>query len=406
MHSSLGIALCCTTHSLGGIELNVLRLGGWMKARGHRCLIVAADGSPLHSRADAEGIPTVALPGRSRYRVCGTARRLARILRERDIRNLILNVNRDLLLGVLTKRAAAHGFALLHTQHMQFGHAKTDFVHRWQHFHLDAWIAPLPSLAEQTRRMTHVPSEKIHLIPFGIELAPLLDLPAAAAVRDAARDAACDDVARDVARDTTRDAARTALQLPADVFIAGTVGRLDRGKGQEYLIRAAAQVRAAGRDMHLLFVGEETRGEEQGYAHELRTLAKELHMTDHVHFRGFIQDAGLAYAAMDVFALTSLSETYGMVTIEAMAAGRPVIATDSGGTPDLVSYPDFGHSPRAALLVPPADPAAIAEQLLLLMDDRDFFASLAEAGRRHAQRHFSHESQCAAIELLIERIHR
>jgi D-inositol-3-phosphate glycosyltransferase len=381
MHSSHGIALCCTTHSLGGIELNVLRLAAWMTARGHRCLIVAADGSPLHERATTGGIPSCPVPARSRYRVRGTARRLARTLEEHDIHTLILNVNRDLLLGVLTKRAAGNDLALLHTQHMQFGHAKTDFIHRWQHRQLDAWIAPLPSLAEQTRRMTHVPAGNIHIIPFGIELAPLRDAPGAAE-------------------------ARAALRLPADAFIAGTVGRLDRGKGQEYLIRAAARLRADGRDVHVLLVGEETRGEAQGYARELRTLAEDLHITDLVHYRGFIQHVGLAYAAMDVFALTSLSETYGMVTIEAMASGRPVIATDSGGTPDLVSYPESGRSPEAALLVPPADPDAIARMLLRLMEDREFAAGLGQAARRHAQRYFSHESQCAALEQLIELIHR
>ncbi|MFZ1731786.1 MAG: glycosyltransferase family 4 protein [Bacteroidota bacterium] len=383
MHNSHGIAICCTTQSLGGIELNVLRLAAWMTARGHRCLLIASEGSPLHKRAVDEGYPVLALASHSRYNVLTEARQLARHLTEQKIGTLILNVSRDLLLGVLTKRASKKAIALVHTQHMQFGHAKKDPIHRWQYKQLDAWISPLASLAEQTCRMTHVAKEKIHIIPFGIELSPLLNAPQKALARE-------------------------ALQLPADVFIAGVVGRLDRGKGQEYLIRAAAHLRADGKDIHLLIIGEETRGEEQGYERRLHSLVKELHMKDHVHFRGFIQDVRLAYAAMDVFTLTSLSETYGMVTIEAMAAGCPVIATNSGGTPDLVGTSSFSGNGKGstALLVAPADTTALAEALERLMDDAAFAALLGENGRAYARRSFSHEAQCATIEELIERIRR
>ncbi len=375
MHATPGIAICCTTHSLGGIELNVLRLAAWMSARGHRCHIIGATGSPLIGKARADGIPTTEVPARSRYNVYGEARRLASTLKQNGIGTLILNINRDLLLGVLTKRATGNSVALVHTQHMQFGHAKTDFIHRWQHRQLDAWISPLPSLAEQTRTMTGVPAENIHIIPFGIELAPLLNAP-------------------------SKSAARQALQLPLHAFIAGVVGRLDRGKGQEYLIRAAANLRANGRDLHVLLIGEETRGERQDYARQLRSLAETLQIADRVHFRGFIKEVATAFAAMDVFTLTSLSETYGMVTIEAMAAGCPVIATKTGGTPDLV-----GDGPTA-LLIPPSDAAALSDAIAKIMDAPELAASLGESGQAHATRHFAHDRQCESIERLIERIRR
>ena len=370
MHRPHGIALCCSTQSLGGIELNVLRLAGWMTVRGHRCTLVLAEGSPLHERATAEGLPVVTLTARSRYKVRGEARMLARRFAEEGIDTLILNVNRDLLLGVLTKRRLP-GLTLLHTQHMQFGRSKRDAIHRWQHRQLDAWIAPLPSLAEQTARMTAVPRERIHVIPLGIELAPFGDLPA-------------------------QSAARQELGLPENAFIAGVLGRLDRGKGQEYLLRAAAMLRSEGRTLHLLIVGEETRGEQQGYARHLQQLASGLHISDIVHFRGFVREIPAAYAAMDVFTLTSLSETYGMVTIEALAAGRPVIATESGGTPDILG------GIEEALLVPPADARSLANALSVLMDDPALAKRLGERGRAHAFARYGHDRQCASIESLLD----
>lgn len=371
---------------MGGIELNVLRLARWMQARGHRSLIVAAQDSPLQHGAEAAGIDCIPLAMSSRYRVFGAARDLARRFRDDRIDTFILNANRDLLLGVLTRRESRHGLRLLHIQHMQIGRPKLDVIHRWQHRQLDAWLAPLPMLARQTRQLTAVPHDRIHLVPLGIELAPLLAAP-------------------------SRAAARAELQLPPEAFIAGVIGRLDRGKGQEYLLRAAARLRAGGRNIHVLFVGEETRGEEQGYARQLRNLATALHLSDHVHFRGFVADVPAAYAALDVFTLTSLSETYGMVTIEAMAAGCPIVATNSGGTPDLLnlgrespppaSIPGSNGTVGQALLVPPADPEALEAALLRIMEERGLAQTLRENGRRHAIRHFSHETQCAELERIL-----
>lgn len=376
---------------MGGIELNVRRLARWLNARGHHCVIVAAQDSPLHHGAAADGTDCLAIPARSRYTVFGDARLLARRFHDTGIDTLILNANRDLLLGVLAKRRSRNALRLLQIQHMQIGRPKRDAIHRWQHRQLDAWLAPLPTLAAQTQRLTAVPPDRIHLVPLGIELAPLLAAP-------------------------TRSAARAALHLPSEAFIAGVIGRLDRGKGQEYLLRAVARLRADGHDIHVLLVGEETRGERQGYARELALLAESLRLTNHVHFRGFVADVPTAYAALDVFTLTSLSETYGMVTIEAMAAGCPVIATDSGGTPDLLTLgqeaPAMG--PRTgsngtvgqALLVPPGDADALERALLRFMTERGLAETLRENGRRHALRHFSHDTQCAAIEELLDSLPR
>lgn len=373
MQAPHGIALCCTTHSLGGIELNVLRLAGWMRQRGHHCILVVARDAPMHRQAADAGIPHVTLAGKSRYKVYGEARELAFRLAEERIGTLILNVNRDLLLGVLATRRSS-GLRLVHMQHMQFGLPKRDLVHRWQHAQLDAWIAPLPSLAAQTARMTTVLPERIHVIPLGIDLAPFAKMP-------------------------DRGTARRLLDLPENVFVAGVLGRLDRGKGQEFLLRATAQLRSEGRDLHVLLVGEETRGEEQNYAGQLHRLAAELHITDHVHFRGFVEDIPSAYAAMDVFTLTSLSETYGMVTIEALASGLPVIATATGGTPELLGQEGNG------LLVPAANPAALAHAIARVMDDTTLAQSLGAHGRAHAFAGFGHEQQCVALERLLDMLH-
>jgi D-inositol-3-phosphate glycosyltransferase len=355
------------------MELNIIRLAVWMRDRGHHSVLVTAEDAPLRERALAAGLPCIALRIRGRYLVRSEGRRLARQLGEQRIGTLILNTGRDLLLGVFARRNAAGTLCLLHTQHMQIGLSKRDFLHRWQYGHLDAWIAPLPSMAEQTRRLTGIPSERIHVIPFGIELRQFIDAP-------------------------SRDAARETLRLPSDAFIAGMVGRLDRGKGQEFLLRAVARLHGKGLHIHALLIGEETRGESQGYADELDTLAQQLNIAPYIHIYGFREQVATAYAAMDVFTLTSLSETYGMVTIEAMAAGLPVIATDAGGSPDLVT------AEETALLVPPADEWALAEAIHRIAEDSELATRLGRNARTYAMGTFSHTKQCKKVESLIERI--
>lgn len=369
-----GIGLLCTTRSLGGIELNVLRLAGWLRERGHRTLVIGVDGSPLLERAASDRLDWLSLGQPPSLLAVRTARTLASELRHRGIDTLILNATRDLSLGVLCKRASRGALALVHTQHMQFGRAKNDFLHRVQHARLDAWIAPLPWLARQTAEWTTISQERIHTIPFGIDLTQFQELP-------------------------SRQQARDEIRLPQDAFIAGVIGRLDRGKGQEYLIRATALLRDKGEELHVLLLGAETLGEQQGYAHELHKLTASLSVSDRVHFRGFQENVGLGYAAMNCFVLTSLSETYGMVTIEAMAAGLPVIGTDSAGTPDILRGGETG------LLIPPRDPEALADSLEMLMLQPKTRARLGNAGREDAQTRFSHQLHCERIEALLERIH-
>ncbi len=369
-----GIGLLCTTRSLGGIELNVLRLAAWLRERGHRTLVIGVDDAPLLERAEAEGLDRLSLGKPPSLIAPGSANRLSSELQRKDIDTLILNATRDLSLGVLTKRASRNTVALVHTQHMQFGAVKTDFLHRIQHARLDAWISPLPWLARQTEEWTTIPHERIHTIPFGIDLAQFQNLP------------------------SPKDA-RRAMDLPQEAFIAGVIGRLDRGKGQEFLIRAAALLRDSGAPLHVLLLGAETLGEQQGYARELHDLTKELRLTEHVHFRGFQEDVTMGYAAMDCFVLTSLSETYGMVTIEAMAAGLPVIGTDSAGTPDIIQHEKTG------MLVPPCDAVALAAVLRDLVQNPGLRSSLGSSAHEDAQHRFSHHTQCARIEELLERIH-
>jgi glycosyltransferase involved in cell wall biosynthesis len=149
--------------------------------------------------------------------------------------------------------------------------------------------------------------------------------------------------------------------------------------------------------VHLLLVGDVTRGESDGYATEVRRLAVER-MGVRAVFHPPIADIENAYAALDVFVLPSHSETYGMVTIEAMASGLPVIATNSGGTVDIV---DDG---RTGLLFSPEDVDELRAALGRLIDAPDLAVSLGKSARGEAVTRFSHIRQCESLEALFDRL--
>ena len=129
----------------------------------------------------------------------------------------------------------------------------------------------------------------------------------------------------------SREASRAALGLPQDAWIAGNVGRLHPDKDQATLIRAFAHALPrlpAGSLLAILGSGREEAA--------LKALARELGTTESVRFLGQIPEARRYFKAFDVFALSSDHEPFGMVLLEALAAGLPLICSDCGGGREVV----------------------------------------------------------------------
>ena len=162
--------------------------------------------------------------------------------------------------------------------------------------------------------------------------------------------------------------------IPADALVALYVGRAAHEKNIGFLLEAAAIARRRLPRLLLLVAGE-------GPAlPALRRQAEELDLGHHVSFVGYLdRDTALrdCYAAADVFAFASLTETQGLVILEAMAAGLPVLALSAMGTRGLVD-PERGAQ-RAA-----ADPHGLAAQLVTLLSQPDRRAAMSVAGREFA----------------------
>lgn len=179
------------------------------------------------------------------------------------------------------------------------------------------------------------------------------------------------DVGAVQAEQLPREASRQALGLPGDAWVVGNVGRLHPDKDQATLIEGFARALPELPENSLLTIIGQGRLESS-----LQTLAQTLGVADRVRFLGQVPSARRYFKAFDVFALTSDHEPFGMVLLEAMAAGVPLIASDCGGAPEVVgehgaSFPFGDASALAAVLVKavPRQPSWATDRLARFTDE-------------------------------------
>jgi glycosyltransferase involved in cell wall biosynthesis len=187
------------------------------------------------------------------------------------------------------------------------------------------------------------------------------------------------------------DGVRAELGIPADAPLVGTVGSLTPKKDHETFLRAAAALRREHPDVRVVVVGQ---GPLEG---RLRRLIRDLGMEHNVILAGYRDDALRVTAALDVFVLSSRFEGLPISVLEAMALGRPVVATQVGGIAEVV------RPGRDGLLVPPGDAGAIAQAVADILQDSDLRLRMGEQARKRAS-DFDIEAAIRRQEALYEKL--
>jgi glycosyltransferase involved in cell wall biosynthesis len=184
--------------------------------------------------------------------------------------------------------------------------------------------------------------------------------------------------------DDLRMRGRLGISRATPVILS--VQRLHERKETQYLLRAAQIVLSHRPEALFLVAG---KGPEAG---PLKDLAGRLGIDNGLRFLGAVPDEDLAdlYRAADVFALHTGYEGFGIVVLEAMASGKPVVTTKAGGTEDIVRDGETG------LLAPPRDPEALARAILALLSDPGRASSMGIEARKDVERRFSWETVCEA----------
>ena len=158
----------------------------------------------------------------------------------------------------------------------------------------------------------------------------------------------------------------------------GIVGRLQKWKGMHVLVEAMPQILSSHPEVHCVIVGGE-HSLELDYLESLKQTIDRLNLTQHITITGFQTNVPEWMQAMDIVVHASDNEPFGLVVIEAMALGKPVIATSSGGPTEIIT-PELN-----GLLSPFGDAAALAVAVDRYLDDREFAQRLGKAARLRAQ---------------------
>lgn len=219
--------------------------------------------------------------------------------------------------------------------------------------HTDLAIAVSESTGEFTTRARLMPAERTKVVYLG---APLDEF---------ARTRTADEIA----------AAKAMLGIPAGTIAIGTITRLMPSKGNKHLVEAAPMILQRYPNARIYIVGE---GELQG---ELESQVQALGLADRVIFAGFQRDVAAALSAFDYVVFPSLWEGTPLTVFEALAMGKPIVATDADGLLDVLT------DGKDARVVPKANAAALANAVCELIGDPALASSLAAEARKTGTRY-------------------
>jgi glycosyltransferase involved in cell wall biosynthesis len=211
------------------------------------------------------------------------------------------------------------------------------------------------------------------------------------------------DIARWDPSRIDRAGARERVGAGDGVLLLGVVAQLSPWKGQDTAIEALALLRDEGVDAQLLLVGSakfvaaSTRFDNESYVAGMRERVAAAGLVDRVSWLGEREDVPELVRALDVLLLPSREEPFGRALIEAMAMCVPVLATDVGGPPEIVT------DGREGYLLAPGDPAAWARAVRRIADSPDHGAAMGQAGRRRVLEAFTAEHHRDAILAVYER---
>jgi glycosyltransferase involved in cell wall biosynthesis len=337
--------------------------------------VAGAPGGTLWERAEADGVRTVKL-AHLREVVSASDDLLTLLALVRLIRRERFSVvhTHSTKAGFLGRVAAGicRTPVVVHTIH---GFPSHDFMsrrRRWAYLMLERLVRPLtdeflavaPEVAREAVEKRLAPPGRIRVVPSAVELDKIPDRP--------------------------DPSLRAELGFAGDAPLVGTVGRLDFQKAPLDFVRMAAAVSAAHRGTRFVWVGE-GRLLAQAQA-EARRLGVE------VTFSGFRPDAARVAACFDVYVVSSLYEGLGRALTEALASGRPVVATAVNGVVDMVEHGSTG------LLAPSAEPEALAKAVAWALEHPEEARRMGEAARRRAFAIFAPATMCALIEETYARL--
>lgn len=193
-----------------------------------------------------------------------------------------------------------------------------------------------------------------------------------------------------------RQRKRNELKLSNETVVVGFIGQLIPRKGIENFIEAASIVHKQKEDCKFIIIGGPT--DSYYFKSNILSLYHMYKLEDRLIFIGFKEDVMSYFSAIDIFTNTSKEEPFARVNLEAMAMGKPVIATNVGGNPEAIVDGKTGY------IVPVGDSQSLAEKILELVNDKDLRESFGRAARKRVEKFFTIDHYYQNIKAVLDHL--
>ena len=341
MTKQLRIAYLCGTNGWGGLEMNQLKNAIWMQERGHFVKLYCLENSPIHKATVENNLPCGIIQKHKNHYDLIKAFNLLRLLKKDNIEHLIFRATFDQSIAATISFLSHRKIKVHYFMEMKFGAPKKQFFRTLRYMYFSSWNCPLEYLKNQVLENSKVNPEKVNVISSGLDLTTVSQ--------------------------NDKITSRKLLNLPPTDFLFGIVGRIDQKKGQLLALKAIAQLKEYS--FKLILVGEETPNSTNSSLKEIKEFISQNSLEQKIIFLPFQKNPMEVFNAFDWTLMSSDSETFGMVTIESMAQGTPVIGSNAGGTPELLQFGKVG------LLYATKNEYDLAEKMKAAMEEKQQFTS-------------------------------
>jgi glycosyltransferase involved in cell wall biosynthesis len=351
----LNILQISSASSFGGGERYVVDLTNNLIARGHDLYVAVRPRSPLIRHLELPQQRILTLPLRNALDV-PSAHELERFVRRQRIDVVHAHMARDYSLAAYAARRNRQA-KFIATRHVLF---QLNRLHRHTLARATRVIAVSAAVAKELRSQRLLSESQIAVIPNGIDVERFSH---ARAVFD-------------------RTQFLHSMGLPPDCRLVGSVGELRTLKRHDDFIRAAALIVSRFPETQFVLAGLDTSASGE-VRKPLEKLIAELELKDCFYFLGWVDEAEKLLCAMDVFVSASETESFGLAIVEAMAAGTPVVATQTEGAQEVI------EAGKTGLLVPIGNVAGIAESVCELLGNPEKSRAMGAHAQEAANARFS-----------------
>jgi glycosyltransferase involved in cell wall biosynthesis len=348
----------CSARLIGGGERYLADLSNSLASRGHDVFVALAPDAPLKDELSAVRKDNILFSRMRNALDVFSAFKLADFARRNRIEIIHAHLARDYPLAALAARLAKKPFVL--TRHVLFP------LNRLQKLilkNVGGIVAPSNAIADALEKQNLFPSGKITIIRYGVNVEHF----------------------------------SPAEKTPNETFVVGTIGHLAPIKGHDVFVRAAEIVLKKRENVRFVIVGEDKSPTGKN-RRALEDLIERLDLKSKIELSGWTDDVRPFLQKFDLFVSAARAEAFGLVIVEAMLYGLPVIATGSEGALEIIENDTSG------ILVPNEDAETLAKAILELFDDKEKREHLIRNGRRRVEEHFSLENMVSKTEEFYRRV--